>query len=246
MKEKLKLQIEIFDTTQQIASAVSAILLQQIQEKPESVLGFATGSSPVETYQKLIEAHKNGKADFSRVTTFNLDEYCALSQDDPHSYYAFMREQLFEPAGFHYDRVHFLSGDAPNHEDICSAYRADIARCGGIDIQLLGIGRNGHIGFNEPSDRFSDGPFMVELTQSTLEANARFFENGTQPRYALTMGIGDIMAAKKILLIATGESKAQAVRAMVKGEVTPQCPASVLQTHPDTTVFLDKESASLL
>ena len=240
------MQIEIFDTTQQIAAAVSAILLKQVRENPQSVLGFATGSSPVETYQKLIAAHAAGDADFSQVTTFNLDEYCALPQTDPHSYFSFMREQLFDKAGFDYSRVHFLTADTQDYESVCRAYREEIRRCGGIDIQLLGIGRNGHIGFNEPSDSFSDGPFMVELSQSTLDANARFFENGTPPRYALTMGIGDILAAKKILLIATGDSKADAVYAMVRGEVTPQCPASVLQTHPDVTVFLDRASARLL
>ena len=240
------MRIEILETTQEIAARVSDIILTQVRQNPESVLGFATGSSPIETYKKLIEAKRAGTVDFSRVTTFNLDEYCSLSADDPHSYYAFMCEQLFAPAGFSYDRVHFLSGLAEDHEAICRAYRMEIAACGGIDIQLLGIGRNGHIGFNEPSDAFSDGPFMVELAESTLRANARFFENGTPPRYALTMGVGDILAARKILLIATGDSKAQAIRAMVHGEVTPHCPASALQTHPDTTVFLDRASAQLL
>ena len=240
------MRIEVLDTTREIACRVSAILLDQVQAKPDSVLGFATGSSPIETYQMLIEAYREGKADFSRVTTFNLDEYCALSQEDPHSYYAFMREQLFGPAGFSYERVHFLSGLAEDHEAICRAYREEIRQAGGIDIQLLGIGRNGHIGFNEPGDTFSDGPFRVQLAQSTLDANARFFENGMPPRFALTMGIGDILAAKKVLLIATGDSKANAVRAMVRGEVTPQCPASALQTHPDTTVFLDRAAARLL
>ena len=240
------MRIEILETTQEIATRVSEVLLQQVRQKPDSVLGFATGSSPIETYQKLIEAKKKGTVDFSRVTTFNLDEYCGLEPTNPHSYYAFMREQLFAPAGFCYENVHFLSGLAEDHEAICRAYREEIARCGGIDIQLLGIGRNGHIGFNEPSDSFSDGPFMVQLAQSTLDANARFFENGTPPRYALTMGVGDILAAKKILLIATGESKARAIRAMVRGDVTPQCPASALQNHPDTTVYLDRAAAQLL
>lgn len=240
------MQIVVLDSARDIARQVSAILLSQVRAKPDSVLGFATGSSPIETYRLLIEAHRAGEADFSRVTTFNLDEYCSLPQDDPHSYYAFMKTQLFAPAGFDYGRVHFLSGLAEDHEAICRAYRAEIAQCGGIDIQLLGIGRNGHIGFNEPSDRFSDGPFMVELAQSTLDANARFFENGTPPRFALTMGVGDILAAKKILLIATGDSKAQAISAMVHGPVTPQCPASALQNHPDVTVFLDRAAARLL
>ena len=240
------MRIEVLDSTLEIARLVSGILLDQVRQKPESVLGFATGSSPLETYRLLIEAHRAGDADFSRVTTFNLDEYCSLPQDDPHSYFRFMKEQLFEPAGFSYDRVHFLSGLAEDHEATCRAYREAIARCGVIDIQLLGIGRNGHIGFNEPSDAFSDGPFMVELAQSTLDANARFFENGTPPRFALTMGVGDILRAKKILLIATGDSKAWAVRAMAQGDVTPQCPASALQTHPDVTVYLDRAAAHLL
>ena len=240
------MRIIVLDSALEIARQVSAILLEQVQKKPESVLGFATGSSPLETYRLLIEAHRRGEADFSRVTTFNLDEYCSLPQDDPHSYYAFMKEELFAPAGFSYDRVHFLSGLAEDHEATCRAYREAIARCGGIDVQLLGIGRNGHIGFNEPSDAFSDGPFMVQLAQSTLDANARFFESGTPPRFALTMGVGDILAAKKILLIATGDSKAQAVRAMAQGDVTPHCPASALQTHPDVTVFLDRAAARLL
>ena len=240
------MRIEVLDSTLEIARLVSGILLDQVRQKPDSVLGFATGSSPLETYRLLIEAHRAGEADFSRVTTFNLDEYCSLPQDDPHSYFRFMKEQLFEPAGFSYDRVHFLSGLAEDHETTCRAYREEIARCGGIDVQLLGIGRNGHIGFNEPSDAFSDGPFMVRLAQSTLDANARFFENGTPPRYALTMGVGDILRAKKILLIATGDSKAWAVRAMARGAVTPQCPASALQMHPDVTVFLDRAAAHLL
>ena len=240
------MRIEIYDTTQEIAARVSDCLLQQVRQKPNSVLGFATGSSPIKTYGKLIDAYRAGEADFSQVTTFNLDEYCGLAQSDPHSYYAFMKTQLFDPAGFDFEKVHFLSGLAEDHEAICREYRAAIEESGGIDIQLLGIGRNGHIGFNEPSDTFSDGPFLVQLTQSTLEANARFFENGEPPRCALTMGIGDIMAAKKILLIATGDSKAQAVRAMAQGSVTPQCPASVLQNHPDATVFLDRAAARLL
>lgn len=240
------MRIVVSDTALEIARQVSAILLAQVRKKPDSVLGFATGSSPLETYRLLIEAHRAGEADFSRVTTFNLDEYCSLAQDDPHSYYAFMKTQLFDPAGFSYDRVHFLSGLAEDHEATCRAYRAAIEAHGGIDIQLLGIGRNGHIGFNEPSDRFSDGPFMVQLAQSTLDANARFFENASPPRFALTMGIGDILAAKKILLIAMGDSKAQAIRAMAHGDVTPHCPASALQAHPDVTVFLDRAAARLL
>ena len=241
------MQIQVFDTEQQIAFAVSAILLTQIREKPQSVLGFATGSSPVATYQKLIEAHENDGADFSKVITFNLDEYCDLAQSDPHSYYSFMREQLFEKAGFDYSRVHFLTADTADHESVCRAYRAEIERCGGIDIQLLGIGRNGHIGFNEPADDFPVITHVVDLTESTINANSRLFDSIDEvPRQAYTMGIGTIMKAREILLVVNGEGKAEIVRDVLTGPVTPRVPASALQLHPKVTVVLDKEAAKLL
>ncbi|MBR3552585.1 MAG: glucosamine-6-phosphate deaminase [Clostridia bacterium] len=240
------MQLKLFESEAAIAAAVSGILIRQVQTKPASVLGFATGSSPVKTYDAMVQAYQNGLVSFRDVVTFNLDEYCGLSKTDETSYYAFMQSHLFGRADFQKKNIHFLDGNAVHAEAACAAYRCEIAAAGGIDIQLLGIGTNGHIGFNEPSDSFSDGPFQVHLAQSTKNANGKYFKDGAMPDTALTMGIGDILRTRKLLLIATGESKAKAIRAMVKGEVTPLCPASVLQTHSDVTVFLDAQSASLL
>lgn len=230
----------------EISIKVAEIFIDQINKKPDSVLGFATGSSPVETYKRIIENYENGKVSLKNITTFNLDEYCGLQKDNENSYYYFMKDNLFGKTDVDFSKVNFLSGTSGDIEAECKAYEDAIAKAGGIDIQLLGVGTNGHIGFNEPSDSFTDGPFKVKLTQSTIDSNSKYFENGDMPTHALTMGIGDIMRAKKIVLIATGDSKAQAVYNMIKGEVTPSCPASVLQNHPDATIFIDEESAKLL
>lgn len=234
------------DSVFEISKAVSEVIIDQIKKKPDSVLGFATGASPVETYRRIIESYEAGNVSLKNITTFNLDEYCGLSHENVNSYYYFMKENLFGKTDVDFEKVNFLSGKSGDVEGECGAYRKKIEAVGGIDIQLLGVGTNGHIGFNEPSDSFTDGPFKVELAESTIESNAKYFQNGEMPKYALTMGIGDIMRARKILLIATGKSKANAVFKMVKGEVTAQCPASILQTHPDCTVYIDRESAELL
>lgn len=239
------MNIVLLNNVYDISVEVSQIIADQVKAKPNSVLGFATGASPVETYKRLIEKYESGEVSFKDITTFNLDEYCGLSRGNKNSYFYFMKDNLFGKTDVDFEKVHFLSAHG-NEEEECKKYREEIAACGGIDIQLLGVGTNGHIGFNEPSDKFTDGPFKVKLTESTIKANSKYFENDDMPRYALTMGVGDIMNAKKIILIATGESKAKAVYAMVKGEVTPQCPASILQTHSDVTIFVDKESAKLL
>ena len=240
------MQLHILDNQAAIGAAAAAIFIRQVQEKPNSVLGFATGRSPLETYDAMVAAYQAGEVSLKDVVTFNLDEYCGLSQADEDSYFFFMQKNLFGRADFCSENIHFLVSDTGDDEAACAAYQKEIEAAGGIDIQLLGIGTNGHIGFNEPSDRFSDGPFPVRLSQSTKNANGKYFTTKAMPDTALTMGIGDILRARKLVLIATGESKAKAIRAMVKGEVTPQCPASVLQTHDDVTVFLDAESASLL
>lgn len=229
-----------------ISVEVAKIFTEQIKNKPNSVLGFATGSSPVETYKRLIEKYESGELSLKDITTFNLDEYCTLEKDDVNSYFFFMKDNLFGKTDVDFSKVNFLSGTADDVEAECASYRKAIENAGGIDIQLLGVGTNGHIGFNEPSDKFTDGPFMVKLTESTINSNKKYFEDGNMPTHALTMGIGDIMKAKKIVLIATGESKAQAVYKMIKGPVTPMCPASILQNHPDATIFIDEESAKLL
>lgn len=229
-----------------ISVEVAKIITDQINAKPESVLGFATGSSPVETYKRIIEKYEKGEVSLKNITTFNLDEYCGLPQDNVNSYFYFMKDNLFGKTDVDFGKVNFLSGTSGEIEAECEAYRKTIEEAGGIDIQILGIGTNGHIGFNEPSDSFTDGPFKVKLTQSTIDSNIKYFEDGNMPTHALTMGTGDIMRAKKIVLIATGEAKAEAIFKTVKGEVTPMCPASILQNHPDATIFVDEEAAKLL
>ena len=240
------MEVRVMENTFEISKAVSSIIIDEVKRNPKAVLGFATGASPVETYKRLIEAYENGEVSFKSITTFNLDEYCGLTREDENSYFYFMKVNLFGKTDIDFARVNFLSGDEAESEKSCREYSEKIAAAGGIDIQLLGIGTNGHIGFNEPSDSFSDGPFKVKLTQSTINSNSKYFKDKKMPRYALTMGIGDIMRAKKILLIATGESKANAVFKMIKGEVTPSCPASVLQNHSNAVIYLDRESAKLL
>lgn len=240
------MQLFVCGSKEDIGEKVAALLIRQVQTKPNSVLGFATGRSPLETYDALAAAYAHGTVSFKDVVTFNLDEYCGLTKTDANSYYAFMQKNLFSRADFQEENIHFLDGCAADDKTVCEAYRAEIQAAGGIDIQLLGIGTNGHIGFNEPSDAFTDGPFLVTLSQSTKNANGKYFADDSMPTHALTMGVGDILRAKKLIMIATGESKAKAIAAMVNGPVTPQCPASVLQTHRDVTVFLDAESAALL
>ena len=240
------MEVVLLENAIEISKAVSSIIIEKVRKKPAAVLGFATGASPVETYKRMIEAYEKGLVSFRNVTTFNLDEYCGLPREDKNSYYYFMKENLFSKAGFDFSKVNFLSGDPEEGESCCEEYGKKIAAAGGIDIQLLGVGTNGHIGFNEPSDSFSDGPFKVRLADSTINSNSKYFTERPMPNYAFTMGVGDIMRAKKIILIATGESKAKAVYSMVKGPVTPHCPASILRNHPDATIFIDRESAKLL
>lgn len=240
------MKVKIFDNTQELALCCADMFTEIINKKPSCVLGLATGASPVQTYGELIKRVKSGSLSFSEVKTFNLDEYCDLPKNDKNSYFTFMHEQLFNYVDIKEENVRILNGNAENAEYEAKAFDEAIEKAGGIDLQLLGIGTNGHIGFNEPSDKFTDGTFKVKLTDSTVASNSIYFENDSMPRYALTMGIGSIMKAKKIVLIAAGKNKAQAVKAAVEGEVSPHCPASVLQNHPDAVILLDKEAAGLL
>ena len=242
------METRIFENAEEIAVAAAELYKELINAKPDAVLGLATGATPVPTYENLIKMYENGEVSFKDITTFNLDEYCDLDKNDKNSYYTFMHENLFSKVDINEDKVNFLDGNAPDCDAESKRYAEAIKAAGGIDLQLLGIGTNGHIAFNEPADEFTDEAFKVTLTQSTIDSNKKYFEAvGTEmPGYALTMGVGDIMRARKIVLIATGEAKAKAVKALVEGEVTSQCPASILQLHSDVTVFLDKESASLL
>lgn len=243
------MKIIVLENAYEISKQAAEIIIKQINNNHGSVLGFATGASPVETYERIIESYEKGEVSLKHITTFNLDEYADIDKENVNSYYYFMKEKLFGKTDVDFEKVNFLSG--VRHEDAeeeCARYYEKIKAAGGIDVQLLGIGTNGHIGFNEPGDEFMDRPFLVELTQSTIDSNKKYFEavGAEMPRYALTMGIGDIMRARKIVLIATGKSKAKAIKALVEGEVTSQCPASILRLHGDVTIFLDEESASLL
>lgn len=240
------MEVRIFNTPDEIATACADIFCELISDKPSCVLGLATGASPVKTYNELIRRYNNREISFKDIKTFNLDEYCNLPRDDKNSYYTFMHENLFNSVDIKEENVHILDGNAENAQAEAEAFDKAIEEAGGIDIQLLGIGTNGHIGFNEPSEAFSDGTFKVKLTDSTIASNSIYFENDSMPRYALTMGINSIMKAKKIVLIATGSSKAEAIKATINGEVTPLCPASVLQNHPDAVLLIDKAAAELL
>lgn len=239
------MEIIIMENAAEIGEAAGKLFVEAIQQKPDIVLGLATGASPVPTYQYISAACQKGEVSLRDVRTYNLDEYVGLPRNDKNSYYTFMHEQLFNHTDIQEQNVHFLDGNATDVEAECRSYDDQLDKAH-IDIQLLGIGRNGHIGFNEPSICFTKGAFKVKLTESTIDANSKYFDENPMPHYALTMGIGSIMKAKKIVMIATGSAKADAMAAMIKGEVTPVCPASILQFHPNVVVYLDKAAAKLL
>lgn len=220
------------DMCRKAAGLISA----QILLHPESILGLATGSTPVGIYERLAEAYNLGDLDLSGVTTFNLDEYCGLSEDDPQSYHYFMNSHLFSKVNIDRKKTHLPDGNAGDMEKECKRYDEMIEGCG-IDLQLLGIGNNGHIGFNEPGPVFEKNTHCVTLDEGTIRANSRFFDDPRDvPRQAVTMGIKTIMLARKVLLVANGEAKKGILEKSLYGPITPMVPASVLQLHPDLTV----------
>lgn len=221
------------------------ILLYEM--KPRAVLGLATGSTPVGMYRQLIEWYRKGDLDFSQITTVNLDEYKGLSGENEQSYRYFMNNNLFDHVNIDKSRTFVPNGLEKDSRKACSDYNQIIHTVGGIDMQLLGIGGNGHIGFNEPGEAFETETHCVDLTESTIQANSRFFNNLDEvPKQAYTMGIKNIMSAKKILLIASGESKAEALYRSLYGPVTPNVPASILQLHPDVTVVADEGALKVI
>ena len=241
------MRIQVYDDAKSIGKAAAILFATKIIENPRCVLGMATGSTPLPTYEALIKLYEGGILDFSAVQSFNLDEYVGISRSHEQSYYYFMFENLFSKVNIDPENVQvpYPASDVLKYD--CLAYDVAIEAAGGIDLQILGIGHNGHIAFNEPSTVFPFGTHIVDLTESTIEANKRFFDSIEDvPKRAMTMGIGSIMKAREIILIATGEGKAEAVKAMIQGEIDPQCPASILQLHPKVTVFLDNEAASRL
>lgn len=231
------------DMSRKAANIISA----QIITKPDCVLGLATGSSPVGAYKTLVDWYKKGDLDFSEVTTVNLDEYRGLTHSNDQSYYYFMNDNLFSHVNIDPAHTHIPDGTEPDAQKACDDFEAIVKNYGGTDLQLLGLGHNGHIGFNEPAEDFPKFTHCVDLTESTIQANARFFDKPEDvPTQAYTMGIGTIMRAKRILLIASGKDKAAIVKEALFGPVRPQVPASILQLHPDVTVVLDEEAASCL
>lgn len=235
------------ETYKEMSSKAASIIASQVTMKPDCVLGLATGSTPIGTYQKLVEWYNEGILDFSKVTSVNLDEYKGLSGDNDQSYRYFMNTNLFNHVNIDKEHTYVPNGLEPDSKKACSEYDAIIESVGGIDLQLLGLGHNGHIGFNEPADEFVKTTQCVDLTASTIEANKRFFEKEEDvPRQAYTMGIQTIMSAKKVLVVVSGEDKADIVAKAFGGPVTPQVPASILQMHPDVTVVGDKAALSKL
>ena len=231
------------DMSRKAANLISA----QVIMKPNCVLGLATGSTPEGVYKQLIDWYNKDDIDFSQVTSINLDEYVGLSRSHEQSYWYFMQKHFFEHINIRQDHIFVPDGSNPDAEEVCRSYDQIIQRFGGIDLQLLGIGVDGHIGFNEPGSAFELGTHRVKLQESTINANKRFFASEDEvPKEAYTMGIKTIMQAHKVLLIASGSAKAEIIREALFGPVTPQVPASILQMHPDLTVVADREAGALL
>lgn len=232
---------------EELSRKAASLLAAQIIACPDSVLGMATGSTPVGAYEYLREWFEEGCLDFSGIRTVNLDEYKGISRENDQSYYYYMKENLFSHVNIKTKNTHIPDGESEYAQEVCREYEALIQEIGGVDLQLLGIGRNGHIGFNEPADSFSKECHCVTLTESTIEANKRFFEKAEDvPKQAYTMGIGTIMSAGKILLLASGEDKAEALYQTIYGPITPQMPASVLQLHKDVTIIADQAAMSVI
>lgn len=226
------------DTYEKMSRKAANIISAQIIAKPDCVLGLTTGSSPVGTYKQLVDSYKRGDIDFSNVTTINLDEYLGLDAENDQSYRYFMNTNLFDHVNIDKDKTFVLNGGAEDMDAECAAYDANVKKCGGIDLQLLGIGIDGHIGFNEPDDVFTKNTHIVDLDESTIVANSRFFASiDDVPKKAVTMGMGAIMRSKKILLVANGVNKREILERAFFGPITPEIPASILQLHPDVTVI---------
>ena len=223
------------------------IIAAQVILKPDCVLGLATGSTPIGTYKELIKGYENGDLDFSQVKTANLDEYRGLEKSNDQSYDYFMKANLFNHININFDNLNIPNGENPDADAECKRYEEVVKALGGQDLQLLGMGHNGHIGFNEPADEFVKETHCVDLQESTIQANKRFFEKVEDvPTQAYTMGINTIMQAKMILVIVSGADKAEIVKKAFFGPVTPQVPASILQMHPNVVVVVDEAAASLI
>ncbi len=228
---------------EEMSDKATDLVRSQIVLKPDSVLGLATGSTPIGLYQRLCKLYEKGDIDFSEVTTFNLDEYYPISKDNSQSYYYFMNEQLFSHINVDKSKTFIPNGETDDPEKECEAYEALIEEAGGIDLQILGIGQNGHIGFNEPDENLNTKTHLTGLTQNTIDANSRFFEKKEDvPTKALTMGIATILKSKKIIIMANGESKRAAVAELLNEDITTSTPATMLKVHPDVVLICDEEA----
>ncbi|MBR2948474.1 MAG: glucosamine-6-phosphate deaminase [Lachnospiraceae bacterium] len=223
------------------------IIAAQIITKPDCVLGLATGSTPIGTYKNLVEGYNNGDLDFSQVKSVNLDEYKGLPRENEQSYFYFMHDNLFKHVNIDLNNTNLPDGMEPDSDKACAEYDAVIASMGGVDLQLLGLGHDGHIGFNEPNDEFDKETHCVDLTEMTIEANKRFFASADEvPRQAYTMGIATIMRAKCVLMVVSGADKAQILKDAFFGPITPKVPASILQLHPNFILVADEAALSLV
>ncbi len=235
------MRVIVCENYDELSKAGARIFAAHILLYPESVLGLATGSTPVGLYRELVKMYRSGEIDFSAITTFNLDEYYPISPENPQSYRYFMNENLFDHVNIDKSRTHVPGGLAHDPEAECAAYDARIHAAGGIDLQLLGIGLNGHIGFNEPDGILTTGTHVTALTESTIEANSRFFDSREEvPTRALTMGMETILHARKIVLLASGANKHPAVRQLLDHTITTHMPATLLKVHPDVTLICDR------
>jgi glucosamine-6-phosphate deaminase len=241
------MEVIVKENYEEVSKTAARIVARVLNAKPNAVLGLATGSTPLGLYRELVRMHEEEGLDFSQVTTFNLDEYVGLPKNHPQSYHYFMHQNLFQHINIPAHGIYMPSGTTDNYEAFCKWYEQRIVESGGIDVQVLGIGSDGHIAFNEPSSSLGSRTRIKTLARQTIQDNARFFESIDQvPVYAITMGVGTIMETRKVLLLANGEAKAQAIADAIEGPVTSMCPASALQLHRDAIVVIDRKSAGRL
>lgn len=235
-----------FESKDQLGKEAAAIIARTIAAKPDAVLGLATGGTPIETYKELIQLHQAHQLSFKQTKTINLDEYAGLDPEHENSYMTYMKRHLFDHIDLPQDQYFLPNGNAAHLEKECLRYDQLIEDVGGIDLQLLGIGQNGHIGFNEPGTPFNSKTHVVQLDENTRQANARYFSSIDEvPTHAITMGIASILSSKKILLLASGKSKAKVIQYLEQAEIHPDFPASALKLHEDVTVLIDRDAGSL-
>jgi len=241
------MEIIVRDSVEEMSRSAARVVARTLNSKPNAVLGLATGSTPLGLYKELVRMHQEEGLDFSQVTTFNLDEYAGLTRKHPQSYHYFMHENLFRHINIPNQNIYIPSGTTDNYAAFCAWYEQRIVECGGIDLQVLGIGTDGHIAFNEPTSSLGSRTRIKTLAKQTIDDNARFFDSAEDvPVYAITMGVGTILEAQKILLLANGESKADAVAQAIEGPVTSMITASALQLHPDVMYIVDRPAAAAL